>query len=110
MNIVTQIISVAVVPLSAAALAKAGGFIAEATPLPDWLSPLIGPVGALTGTLIAIRWLLERLDKAEVKNEHRDEERAKNMAMIATMTLQNQAVIEQNSEVLVEVKNALKNK
>jgi transposase len=60
--------------------------------------------------IIAIRWLLERLDKAEVKSDQRDEERAKNMAMIATMTLQNQTVIEQNSEVLVEVKNALKTK
>jgi hypothetical protein len=30
------------------------------------------------------------------------------MALIATMTLQNQTVIEQNSEVLQEVKNALK--
>jgi hypothetical protein len=110
MNIVTHIISVAVVPLSAAALGKAGGFIAEAAALPDWLTPLIGPVGALTGMIIAIRWLLERLDKAEVKSDQRDEERAKNMAMIATMTLQNQTVIEQNSEVLVEVKNALKTK
>lgn len=108
MNIVTQLISVAVVPLSAAVLGKAGNFVAETTPLPDWLAPLIGPVGALTGTLIAIRWLLERLDKAEVKNDLRDEERAKNMASIATMTMQNQTVIEQNSNVLLEVKEALK--
>ena len=107
MNITPHIISVAVVPLSAAVLGKAGGFVAEAAALPDWLAPLIGPLGALTGTLIAIRWLLERLDKAEVKNDQRDEERAKNMALIATMTLQNQTVIEQNSEVLQEVKNAL---
>ena len=107
MNIIHHTVSAAVVPLSAMLLGKAGGFVAQTTPLPDWLSPLLGPIGALVGTLLAIRWLLARLDKAETKAEARDDERAKNFAILATMTTQNQAVIEQNSEVLAEVKTAI---
>lgn len=107
MSIVTHTISAAVVPLSAVIMAKSGNFLAQTIPMPDWLAPMLGPVGALVGTLVAIKWLLARLDKAEQKADARDQERDKNLHLLATMTIQNQTVIEQNSEVLADVKSAI---
>lgn len=107
MNIIHNTIAAACVPLTAVFGSKIGSYIAQTATLPDWAGPLLGPIGALVGTLLAIKWLLARLDKAENKAEQRDIERDKNLAMIATMTAQNQAVIEQNSEVLSDVKNAI---
>ena len=95
-------------PLTAVFGSKIGSYAAQTIPLPDWAGPLLGPIGALFGTLAAIKWLLARLDKAESKAEQRDVERDKNLSMIATMTVQNQAIIEQNSEVLADVKDAIK--
>lgn len=107
MTIIHNTIAAACVPLTAVFGSKLGNYVAQTTQLPEWLSPLLGPIGALSGTLLAIKWLLARLDKAETKAEQRDIERDKNLTMIATMTAQNQIVIEQNSEVLADVKNAL---
>ncbi len=107
MNIIHNTIAAACVPLTAVFGSKIGTYIAQTTPLPDWLGPLLGPIGALVGTLLAIKWLLARLDKAENKAEARDIERDKNLTLIATLTAQNQAVIEQNSEVLADVKTAI---
>lgn len=107
MTIIHNTIAAACVPLTAVFGSKIGNYVAQSTQLPEWLSPLLGPIGALSGTLLAIKWLLARLDKAETKAELRDIERDKNLSMIATMTAQNQLVIEQNSEVLADVKNAL---
>ena len=108
MNIVTNTISAAVVPLSAVFGSKLGGYVAQVSELPPWITPLLGPVGALCGTLIAIKWLLARLDRAEKKAETRDAERDSHLHMIATMTVQNQTIIEQNSEVLADVKDAIR--
>lgn len=74
---------------------------------PTWLSALLGPLGALTGTVLAIRWLLKRLDKQEAKADERDEERIKQTKIITEMTLQNQAIISQNSTMLAEAKFAI---
>ena len=107
MTIIHNTIAAACVPLTAVFGSKIGNYVAQTTQLPEWLSPLLGPIGALSGTLLAIKWLLARLDKAETKAEQRDVERDKNLTMIATMTAQNQAIIEQNSEVLADVKTAI---
>ena len=107
MNIVHNTVAAACVPLAAILTSKLGNYAAQTATLPDWIGPLLGPIGALVGTLLAIKWLLDRLDKAESKAEQRDIERDKNISMIATMTSQNQAVIEQNSELLSEVKIAI---
>lgn len=107
MTIIHNTIAAACVPLTAVFGSKIGNYVAQTTPVPDWVAPLLGPIGALSGTLLAIKWLLARLDKAETKAEQRDIERDKNLSMIATMTAQNQAVIEQNSEVLADVKTAI---
>jgi len=107
MNIVHNTIAAACVPLTAVFCSKIGNYMAQTLPVADWLTPLLGPVGALGGTLLAIKWLLNRLDKAEQKADVRDQERDKNLQLIASMTIQNQTVIEQNSEVLSDVKSAI---
>lgn len=107
MDIIPHTISAACVPLTAVFGSKIGNYVAQTLPVADWLTPLLGPLGALSGTLLAIKWLLTRLDKAEQKADVRDQERDKNLQLIASMTVQNQAVIEQNSEVLSDVKHAI---
>lgn len=97
----------ACVPLSAIAGGKIAWYIGEVTDLPNWAGSLLGPLGALAGTIIAIRWLLARLDKAETKADLRDKERDANLTLIAQMTMQNQTVISQNSVILSEVKDAI---
>ena len=95
------------VPLSALFGGKTGMLIAQVDIMPDWASHILGPLGALAGTILAIRWLLARLDKAELKADTRDKERDANLTLIAQMTMQNQTVISQNSEILHEVKSAI---
>lgn len=98
----------AAVPLSAVLGGKVGSLLSDAvTGLPDWLAPMLGPAGALLGTLVAIRWLLTRLDRVEAKSDKRDVERDANMQLLATMVAQNQAVISQNSEALSDFKNII---
>jgi hypothetical protein len=104
MTIVTNTLAAAAVPLSAVAGGKLGSYLAQAAHMPDWASSVLGPAGALGGTVLAIRWLLARLDKAEAKADKRDEERDANLALIASMTVQNQQVIEQNSTAMAEFK------
>jgi ABC-type enterochelin transport system ATPase subunit len=105
MNAVHTTVSAAAVPLSALLGSKMGIYLSTASPsLPDWLTPLLGPAGALIGTLLAIRWLLARLDRVEAKAEKRDAERDANMTLICTIAVQNQEVIEQNSSTLQDVK------
>ena len=105
MNAVHTTISAATVPLSALLGSKMGAYLSTAaTGLPEWITPLLGPAGALVGTLLAIKWLLARLDRVEAKAEARDAERDANMKLITTIAVQNQNVIEQNSETLQEVK------
>ena len=104
------IASAAVVPLVATFGGKLGAYVSTVTPgLPEWVAPLLGPAGALIGTLLAIRWLLARLGKVESKIEKRDEEFNKNLTAITTIAVQNQQIIEQNSETLSDVKEIIKN-
>jgi ABC-type enterochelin transport system ATPase subunit len=110
-QLVQHTISAAAVPLAAVASSKAMTYVADATQgIPAWVTPFVGPVGALIGTLIAIKWLLARLDKAETKADARELERDKNMSLLATLTVQSQTIIEQNSQVLEDVKKAIQSK
>ena len=108
MTIIHNTVAAACVPLSAVAGSKIGQYLAASGEVPAWLAPIIGPAGALIGTLLAIRWLLTRLDKAETKADARDAERDKNLSLIASMVVQNQQIIEQNSEALTEVRSVIK--
>ena len=108
MNSVT-VIATLIIPVAVLAGSKAGLITANIIEgaHPSWGSALLGPLGALTGTVLAIRWLLKRLDKQEMKADIRDEERIKQTAIITEMTLQNQAIIAQNSTMLAEAKFAI---
>jgi predicted acylesterase/phospholipase RssA len=108
MTITTHTLAAATVPLTAIAGSKLGSLIASAGHAPDWLSPLLGPAGALFGTVLAVRWLLKRLDKSEAKHEVRDDERIRSFEQLVKLTVQGQQIIEQNSAVLAEVKEALR--
>jgi len=100
-------LSAAAVPLSAIAGSKIGAFLATTDTTPSWAAGLLGPIGALVGTLLAIRWLLARLDKSEAKHDAREVERDRNFQTLVTLTVQNQEIIEQNSSVLRDVKTKL---
>lgn len=108
MNSITMI-STLVIPVAVLAGSKAGLITANIIEgnHPSWVTALLGPVGALAGTVLAIRWLLARLDKQEVKAEERDKERIEQTKIITEMTIQNQAVIAQNSTMLAEARFAI---
>jgi putative Mn2+ efflux pump MntP len=98
----------AAVPISALLGSKIGGMIAQtATEMPAWASSLISPAGGFVFAVIAIRWLIARLDKSEAKHEKREQERDKNFQTLVTLTVQTQEVIEQNSSILRDVKTKL---
>lgn len=41
-------------------------------PMPDWMTWLVGPLGALVGLAIALRWMSARLDRTEAKAEAKE--------------------------------------
>lgn len=101
-------IAAATVPLSAMFGSKLGTFLAATEGVPSWAGGVLGPVGTTICTLIAVKWLTNRLDKSEAKTEQREAERLENFKVLVTLTTQNHLIIEQNSEVLTEVKEALR--
>lgn len=87
-----------------------GSIVAEATqaPVPGWMVGLQGPFGALIGLALGLVWMSKRLTaaeskaeekekKADEKNDKREAERDADRKTLIT-------VIEQNSQVLQEVK------
>jgi len=104
-----NVASTLVIPLAVMAGSKAGTMTANLIEgvSPNWISALLGPVGALTGTILAIRWLLARLDKQEAKADLRDIERDKQTKTLTEMTIQNQAIIAQNSTMLADARFAI---
>lgn len=82
---------------------KAGALIAQVTneALPAWLSPLLGPVGAVVCLIIALRWMAGRLQKAEDKYDAREGERDSDRKALIT-------VVEQNSQALRDFRDVLK--
>ena len=55
---------------------KVGDVVAQASHAPDWTSTLLGPMGALVGVLVALKWMAGRLARAEEREELRRAERA----------------------------------
>jgi hypothetical protein len=49
-------------------------FTAEVTsaPMPEWMTWLVGPLGALAGLIIALMWMNKRLDRTESKAEAKE--------------------------------------
>jgi len=108
MNSVTMI-STVVLPVAMLVGSKAGTITANLIEgvTPTWASSLLGPLGLLVGTIFAIRWLISRLDKQEAKADLRDVERDKQTKTITEMTVQNQAIIAQNSTMLADARFAI---
>ena len=102
-----NIIAAAVVPLSGFAGMKTGSFLATAIPqsggvLESFLTQLLGPLGFLVGTLIAIRWLVGQLEASRKENSD-------NIKTLVETTIACRHCIEQNSEVLEAMKEAIGN-
>lgn len=95
----SNIISSAVVPIAGFIGGKLGFSLATA-PIEPWVAQLLGPLGFLVGCLLAIRWLVKRLERSE-------ESTAKDRETMITVVVQTKTAIEQNSEILKEVKDHL---
>jgi hypothetical protein len=94
MTLTTHTLSAATVMLSGVAGGKLASITAESLQMPEWMQILTGPLGAL-------------LDKSESKFEQRDIERDKQFVQLVEITTQNHRVIEQNSDILREVKDRI---
>lgn len=82
--------------------AKVGGSLATAAgaEMPAWMGVFLGPLGALAGMIFAVWWLAGRLNKAEEKADKREAERDADRKNLIT-------VVEQNSQVIREVKEVI---
>jgi hypothetical protein len=67
---------------------------------PAWMGIFLGPLGALAGMIFAVWWLAGRLNKAEEKADKREAERDADRKSLIT-------VVEQNSQVIREVKEVI---
>lgn len=72
-------------------------------PLPDWVQWVVGPAGALVGLILALRWLANRLNKAEEKIDRRENERDEDRKRLIEVLSENSRVISENSRVSAEV-------
>lgn len=107
MTLTTHTLSAATVIVSGLAGGKLATVVSESLQMPEWLQILTGPLGALGAALFAVRWLVVRLDKSETKFAARDIERDKHFEQLISLTVQNQRIIEQNSDILREVKDRI---
>lgn len=107
MTLTTHTLSTATVIVSGLAGGKLATVATQTLEMPEWLRIFTGPMGALGAALIAVRWLVVRLDKSESKFADRDVERDRQFEQLISLTVQNQKVIEQNSDILREVKNRI---
>lgn len=81
---------------------RVGQTLGDAVPdsLPSWLQTISGPLGGLACMGIAIWWLSQRLNKAELKAEKREDERdAERKTLIQAL--------EQNTSAMRQVTDAI---
>ena len=107
MTLTTHTLSTATVIVSGMAGGKLATLATQSLQMPEWLQILTGPLGALGAALFAVRWLVVRLDKSESKFAQRDIERDRQFEQLVGLTVQNQRIIEQNSDILREVKERI---
>lgn len=114
----TETLTFATVPLALLIGNMFGAVVANTAPVPEWATPILGSLGALVFAVLAVKWLIGRLEKQEEKSEAREavidakeaersKERDGHLRTIAEMTVQNHAIISQNSDMLRETKHAL---
>lgn len=107
MTLTTHTLSAATVIVSGLAGGKIATLATQSLQMPEWMQILTGPLGALGAALFAVRWLVVRLDKSESKFSARDIERDRQFEQLVGLTVQNQRIIEQNSDILREVKERI---
>ena len=107
MTLTTHTLSAATVIVSGLAGGKLATLATQTLQMPDWYQLFTGPLGALGAALFAVRWLVVRLDKSESKFSARDIERDRQFEQLVGLTVQNQRIIEQNSDILREVKERI---
>lgn len=112
----TEILAFTTVPLALVSGNMVGSVVGStASAVPDWATPILGSMGALAFAIFAVKWLITRLEKQEEKadareialdkkDDDRSKERDEHLRTIAEITIQNQAVISQNSQMLKETK------
>lgn len=111
----TETLTFATVPLALLIGNMFGNVVSNTAPVPDWATPILGSLGALVFAVLAVKWLIGRLEKQEQKSDARDaaiaaketersHERDVQMHTLTELTMQNQAIITQNSEMLRETK------
>ena len=83
--------------------------VTDAGDLPRWMEWLIGPLGALVGMIVAIKWLSLRLNKAEEREEARRLERDALMKSVIELGIQTKDVIADNSRTIERVNASLAN-
>jgi len=74
-------------------------------PMPQWMTWLLGPLGALIGMIFAVWWLAGRLNRAELKADKREEERDADRKNLIQIVEQNSMVIKEVTEVIGKIKN-----
>ena len=107
MTLTAHTLSTATVIVSGLAGGKIATLATQSLQMPDWFQIISGPLGALAAAVFAVRWLITRLDRNEAKFDSRDRERDAQFEQLVGITVQNHRIIEQNSEILREVKEHL---
>ena len=107
MTLTTHTLSTATVIVSGLAGGKLATLATQSLEMPEWLHIFTGPMGALGAALFAVRWLVVRLNKNEEKFDNRDRERDAQFEQLIGITVQNHRIIEQNSEILRQVKDRI---
>lgn len=78
-------------------------------PLPPWIQWLVGPLGALIGLSFALKWIADKLAKAEAKIDKREDERDEDRKKLIEVLSENSTVIREVKEVCREVTGAISN-
>lgn len=79
--------------------------IPNAPPMPQWMTWLLGPLGALIGMIFAVWWLAGRLNRAEAKADKREEERDADRKTLIQVVEQNSTVIREVTEAINKIRN-----
>lgn len=91
---------------------KFGHIIADAAlPLPSWMQWALGPFGALVGVLLALVWMVKRLNHLEEREESRRQEREVDRKMtqetLISLVKDTNTVAAAATEVMREVKTTV---
>ena len=69
--------------------------LAETSGIPEWMTMLGGPLGAVVAMGIGLKWLSGRLEKAELKLDAKDKQGEETIKLLTEALTRNSVVIEQ---------------